>query len=75
MSALYREMLEGELQLARGALAEGRGFHSSTSQLNLSPVCDKKTPYTPYTPANTRSTRATQPLRAPPDSYKALKLS
>jgi hypothetical protein len=25
----------------------GRGSHSSTSQLNLSRVCHKKTPYTP----------------------------
>ena len=25
----------------------GRGLHSSTSQLNLSRVCHKKTPYTP----------------------------
>ena len=26
---------------------DGRGLHSSTSQLNLSRVCRKKTPYTP----------------------------
>jgi hypothetical protein len=25
----------------------GRGLHSSTSRLNLSRVCHKKTPYTP----------------------------
>ena len=25
----------------------GRGLHQSTSQLNLSPVCHKNTPYTP----------------------------
>ena len=53
----------------------GRGFHSCTSQLNLSRVCHKKTPYTPYTPPNTPLTRATQPLHAPPIPYKALKLS
>jgi TPR repeat protein len=31
----------------------GRGLHSSTSQLNLSRVCHKKTPYTPSSPPNT----------------------
>jgi hypothetical protein len=50
----------------------GRGLHSSTSQLNLSHVSHKATPYiSPDTPL----TRATQPLRAPPIPYKALKLS
>jgi len=55
--------------------ADGRGIQSSTSQLNLSRVGHKKTPYTPYTPPNTRLTWATQPQRAPPIPYKALKLS
>jgi len=54
---------------------EGRGLHSSTSQLNLSRVYHKKTPFTPYTPLHTPLTRATQPLRAPPIPCKALKLS
>jgi len=53
----------------------GRGLHSSTSQLNLSRVCHKKTPYTTQTPPNTPLTRATQPLRTPPIPYTALKLS
>jgi hypothetical protein len=53
----------------------GRGLHSSTSQLNLSRVCHKKTPYTPKIPPNTPLTRATQSLRAPPIPYEALKLS
>ena len=44
----------------------GRGLHSSTSQLNMSRVCHKKTPYTPYTPPNTPLTRATEPLLATP---------
>jgi hypothetical protein len=44
--------LPGDLELAllRRALPiglRGRGLHSSTSQLNLSRVCHKKTPYTP----------------------------
>jgi len=50
----------------------GRGLHASTSQLNLSRVCHKKTPYTRL---NTPLTRATQPLRAPPIPNKTLKLS
>ena len=39
-----REMLQWA---ARKSLAGGRGLHSSTSQLNLSRVCHKTTPYTP----------------------------
>ena len=53
-----------------------RGLHSSTSQLNLSRVGHKKTPYTRYTPPiKTPLTWATQYLRAHPIPYKALKLS
>ena len=54
------------------AIQLGRGLHSSTSQLNLSRVCHKKTP---YTPPKTPFTRATQSLRAPPIPYRPLKLS
>jgi len=55
--------------------SQGRGLHSSTSQLNLSRVCHKKTPYTPQTSPNIPLTRATRPLRTPPIPYKPLKLS
>jgi len=54
---------------------DGRGLHSSTSQLNFSRVGHTNTPYTPHTPPNTPLTRATQTLRAAPIPYKALKLS
>jgi len=33
-------------KIAKDYNIEGRGLHSSTSQLNLSRVCHKKTPYT-----------------------------
>ena len=54
---------------------DGRGLHSSTSQLNLSLVGHKKAPSTPKTAPSTPLQRATQPLRATPIPYKALKLS
>ena len=53
-----------------------RGLHSSTSQLNLSRVCHKKTPYTPLnTPSNPFHHGLHKPLRTSPIPYKALKLS
>jgi hypothetical protein len=40
-------LAEDELPLRVPRVVEGRGLHSFTSQLNLSRVCHKKTPYTP----------------------------
>ena len=43
--------------------ASGRGLHSSTSHLNLSRVCRKKTPCTPNTPYHPLHTGYTTPAR------------
>jgi hypothetical protein len=53
----------------------GRGLHSSTSQLNLSPVRHKTDPTCSLVPPNPSWTSPRQPLNAPPIPQKALKLS